>query len=87
MLSILLSIFAILFSFLSSNKLDKQIADINVAVEEIKATNTQLGQSNQTLVTTLIAMHEKLGHIEANQENGNNKLEPIINDSLDSNIF
>lgn len=71
LLSIVLSIFAILFSYHSSMKLDQQISSINVAVEVIKATNNQIGQSNQTLVSTLFAMHEKLGHLEASQPGKN----------------
>ena len=76
LLSIILSVFAILFSYFSSNQLDKQINDINVAVKEITTTNNQLSQSNQTLVTTLISMHEKLGHIEAIQDYANNNQVP-----------
>lgn len=87
LLSILLSVFAILFSYYSSNKLDLQISEINVAVEEIKATNNLLNQSNQTLVQTLISMHEKLGHIEANQTDGKNNQTPSAPDNIpdDSN--
>lgn len=87
LLSILLSVFAILFSYYSSNKLDLQISAINVAVEEIKATNNLLNQSNQTLVQTLISMHEKLGHIEANQAEEKNSQTPTAptNNPDDSN--
>ena len=67
LLSILLSVFAILYTYSSSNKLDQQIARINIAVETIKTTNNQLSSSNQTLVQTIISMHEKLGNLEANQ--------------------
>lgn len=67
LLSILLSVFAILFSYISSSKLDGQIADINKAVELIKNSNDQLSLSNQLLVQTLFSMHEKLGQIEARQ--------------------
>lgn len=84
LLSIVLSIFAILFSYYSSIKLDQQITSINAAVEVIKATNNQIGQSNQTLVSTLFAMHEKLGHLEANQL-GSNSSAPMVT-SVVSNV-
>lgn len=69
LLSILLSVFAILFSYISSSKLDGQISDINKAVETIRNTNDQLAKSNRLLVNTLFSMHEKLGLIEARQGN------------------
>ena len=72
-LSILLSIFAILFTYFSSMQLDQKIAEIDNAVTEIKAVNNQLSTSNQTLVSTLVSMHEKIGNIEARQ--GGNKYE------------
>lgn len=86
LLSIVLSIFAILFSYHSSMKLDQQISNINAAVEVIKATNNQIGQSNQTLVSTLFAMHEKLGHLEANQPSGNNNSSAPMGTSDVSNV-
>ena len=64
-----LSIFAIIYSYVSTVEASRQWADIDGAVKEIKITNTHIHSSNQMLLTLINNIYGTVSAIGARQLN------------------
>ena len=69
-LSILLSIFAILFSYYSSGQIDSKLGQMENAVSKIEKSNESLSRSYISFIESLLLIREKLGSIDAKQQYG-----------------
>lgn len=63
LLSITLSVFAILYTFLSNNKIDREFADLNRATNEIKATNELLKGNLEMIIRAVEKTNDTLGEM------------------------
>lgn len=70
LLSILLSIFAILFSYYSSGQIDSKLGQMEDAVSKIEKSNESLSSSYTSFIESLLLIREKLGSIDAKQQYG-----------------
>ena len=92
LLSIVLSIFAILYSYFSALEASRQWGDINTAVSVMEKTTETIEKNNETLLATVIAIHGEVNAMTGVSDNANNKLnataDPKINQvsNIDKNI-
>ena len=68
LLSIILSVVAIMYSYFSTIVNERQMAEVTAAVTEIKATNRNINDNNQLMNDTIIALLEKVSAINAKQD-------------------
>lgn len=68
LLSIILSVVAIMYSYFSTIVNERQMAEVTAAVTEIKATNRNINDNNQRMNDTIIALLEKVSAINAKQD-------------------
>lgn len=69
LLSITLSVFAILYTFLSNNKIDREFADLNRATNEIKATNELLKGNLEMIIRAVERTNEAVNNIPSRLSN------------------
>ena len=84
LLSIVLSVFAIIYSYTSALEASRQWADVNKAVEVIKESTQNIKENNQTLLQTVISIK---GDVKAigNNSIASNKQNKILTTGLPSN--
>lgn len=73
LLSIVLSIFAILYSYFSALEASRQWGDINTAVSVMEKTTEAIEKNNETLLATVIAIHGEVNAMTGVPENVNNR--------------
>lgn len=69
LLSITLSVFAILYTFLSNNKIDREFADLNRATNEIKATNELLKGNLEMIIRAVERTNEAVNNMPSRLSN------------------
>lgn len=86
LLSIVLSIFAILYSYFSALEASRQWGEINTAVSVMEKTTETIEKNNETLLATVIAIHGEVNAMASAPENMNNKqlLDPPQNAGLNN---
>lgn len=73
LLSIVLSIFAILYSYFSALEASRQWGEINTAVSVMEKTTETIEKNNETLLATVIAIHGEVNAMTGVPENANNR--------------
>lgn len=73
LLSIVLSIFAILYSYFSALEASRQWGEINTAVSVMEKTTETIEKNNETLLATVIAIHGEVNAMTGVTDNANNK--------------
>lgn len=79
LLSIVLSIFAILYSYFSALEASRQWGEINTAVSVMEKTTETIEKNNETLLATVIAIHGEVNAMTGVSDNANNKQPASIN--------
>lgn len=78
LLSIVLSIFAILYSYFSALEASRQWGEINKAVSVMEKTTETIEKNNETLLATVIAIHGEVNAMTGVSGNANNVQEVIV---------
>jgi len=73
LLSIVLSLFAISYSYFSALEASRQWGDINTAVSVMGKTTETIEKNNETLLATVIAIHGEVNAMTGVPENANNR--------------
>ena len=73
LLSIVLSIFAILYSYFSALEASRQWGDINTAVSVMEKTTETIEKNNETLLATVIAIHGEVNAMTGVPDNTDNR--------------
>lgn len=84
LLSVVLAIVAIIYSFMSTTKGDRQWSQIDSAVTEIRATNQSIQNSEQQMVNAVIDIARKLGAIDARTQNSAGHAESTQESAFDN---
>ena len=91
LLSIVLSIFAIFYSYFSALEASRQWGDINTAVRVMERTTSTIETNNETLLATVIAIHGEVSALGSNTQTTDNTIEQnntdvsIQNKEIDNN--
>lgn len=83
LLSIVLSIFAILYSYFSALEASRQWGEINKAVSVMEKTTETIEKNNETLLATVIAIHGEVNAMTGVSENANNVQENTVPPQVD----
>lgn len=83
LLSIVLSIFAILYSYFSALEASRQWGEINKAVSVMEKTTETIEKNNETLLATVIAIHGEVNAMTGVAENANNVQEITVPPQVD----
>ena len=79
LLSIVLSIFAILYSYFSALEASRQWGEINTAVSVMEKTTETIEKNNETLLATVIAIHGEVNAMTGVSDNTNNRQDVSVN--------
>lgn len=82
LLSIVLSIFAILYSYFSALEASRQWGDINTAVSVMEKTTETMEKNNETLLATVIAIHGEVNAMTGVPENASNKQDATVDPKI-----
>ena len=82
LLSIVLSIFAILYSYFSALEASRQWGDINTAVSVMEKTTETIEKNNETLLATVIAIHGEVNAMTGDTGGVSNKQDAIVDPKI-----
>ena len=87
LLSIVLSIFAIFYSYFSALEASRQWGDVSTAVKIIENTTATIESNNQMMLATMIAIHGEVNSLGGEALRDNNKQPKVeVNSATINNI-